>query len=322
MGAAKKLTEQEQHFVRNLAAFPYCCNGDYKDNRPRPKQDALKLQLIQPNRERLTSYLVFDVDTVLAALAWEDAGLPPPLFTTTNRANGHAHICYALSVPFSTSALSKLSVLKYVAAIQEAYRFKLGADLGYSGLLTKNPFNPTWLTCWWTYHAYSLDELADYVNLPKKPKLKEVAQDCAGLGRNCYLFENVRAWSYSAIRQYWRPDYQDDWLNAVMSHAELLNNAFPLPLRSNEVRAIAKSIAKWTYAHFTPSKFREIQSARGKIGGKIGGKVSKGGGRPKSVDHNLHIKIQTAKATGLSNRAIAQALTISASTVSKYLKLE
>ena len=313
MGAAKKLTNQEQSFVRNLAASPYCCDK-YADSRMRPVREAITKKHIQANRQRLTSYLIFDIDRCYAAMAWYDAHLPAPLFTTTNPENGHAHICYALSVPFSTSALSKLKIIQYAAAIQKAYRLKLNADVSYSGLLTKNPINPAWKTHWWTDYAYSFEELADYVDLPNQTYLKESAEDMAGLGRNCYLFENVRAWAYKEIREYWRPEYYDCWLNAVMTHTETLNQSFITSLPQSEVKSIAKSIAKWTYANFTPSKFREIQSARGKIGGKL----SKGGGRTSKKAQLLPL-VQQQLAQGRSQAEISLDLNISTRTLIRWL---
>ena len=52
------------------------------------------------------------------------------------------------------------------------------------------------------------------------------------------------------------------------------------------------------------------------------GSLSKGGGRPKSFDQMLWDSIQELKKTGVSNRIIASELKVSASTVSKYLRIE
>jgi hypothetical protein len=43
-------------------------------------------------------------------------------------------------------------------------------------------------------------------------------------------------------------------------------------MQSSEVKAIAKSIAKWTMFHFTPQQFSASQAKKGR--------KSKGGGRP------------------------------------------
>ena len=78
----------------------------------------------------------------------------------------------------------------------------------------------------------------------------------------------------------------------MYGYLKALNAQFITPLPLSEVKAIAKSIANWTFKHFTPSKFRESQAKKGAKGGKagsledkvkaglIGGTASKGGGRP------------------------------------------
>ncbi|HIF9097712.1 TPA: primase C-terminal domain-containing protein [Photobacterium damselae] len=94
-----------------------------------------------------------------------------------------------------------------------------------------------------------------------------------GLGRNCDTFDVVRKWAYKAIREYWKPNYQDAWFNAVLARCEAVNLNYVQPMQPSEVRSIAKSIAKWTMTHFTPQQFSESQARKGR--------KSKGGGRPK-----------------------------------------
>ena len=84
------------------------------------------------------------------------------------------------------------------------------------------------------------------------------------------------------------------------------------------MKFIAKSIANWTFKHFTPCKFRESQAKKGAKGGKlgslegkvkaglIGGTASKGGGRPDKKA--LLPQVLEIKAKGHSNREIAKAV--------------
>ena len=60
---------------------------------------AMRQRYIQVNPPWMRVFLVFDVDRQEAALAWEDADLPPPLWTAVNRENGHAHSGWALDAP-------------------------------------------------------------------------------------------------------------------------------------------------------------------------------------------------------------------------------
>ncbi|MCZ8094985.1 MAG: LuxR C-terminal-related transcriptional regulator, partial [Acidovorax sp.] len=134
--------------------------------------------------------------------------------------------------------------------------------------------------------------------------------------------DNVREWDYSAVREYWRPNGYEAWADAVRAACEGAN-AFgreqggPLPV--SEIKATAKSIARWVWNRFTPAGFSQVQAHRGAKGGK----VSKGGGRPSNsgkARHDLLPEVIRLKAMGYSNRDIAEDLQISASTVSLYLK--
>ncbi|PLC55959.1 hypothetical protein CIK00_21025 [Photobacterium carnosum] len=168
--------------------------------------------------------------------------------------------------------------------------------------------------------------MADFVDLTGHPLR---GKESHGLGRNCELFENVAHWAYKEVREYWSPDYKSKWQDAVVSHTEALNAQFIEPLPYSEVKSISKSIANFVIRHFSPEKFRESQAIKGRKGGLAGslenkakaGRISKGGGRPQSKNQQLLTAIINKKAQGLSNRGIADDLNVSASTVSKYLKL-
>ncbi|WP_223956844.1 LuxR C-terminal-related transcriptional regulator, partial [Aeromonas caviae] len=166
---------------------------------------------------------------------------------------------------------------------------------------------------------YTLDYLAEFC--PDKELAaysRRSRKEASGLGRNVALFDNVREWAYSAVREYWRPNGYDAWAEAVRATCDSAN-AFGLeqggPLPLSEVKATAKSIARWVWRHFTPSEFRAIQATRGAKGGK----VSKGGGRPSKASELLP-EVLRLKAQGYSNRDIAEDLQISAGSVSNYLR--
>ena len=278
---------------------------------------ALGARYIQPNGPTHRHWLVFDVDHAAATLSWDDVGAPAPNITVTNRANGHTHLIYGLETPIRTAPDGKVAPLRYAAAIEAALREKLGADLGYSGLICKNPLHTHWLVQVWEPASYDLSWLADYLDLSPYNGRKQLP--AYGLGRNCTLFEKTRQWAYKAIRQGW-PGYEA-WLSAVIDRAIGYNVQFEPPLPANEVRHIAKSIAKWTHRNLTPAGFSAVQAARGAKGGK----VSKGGGRPSNSGKaraDLLPEVLRLKGMGYSNRDIGEDLGISSSTVSLYLKRE
>ena len=110
---------------------------------------ALGARYIQPNGPTHRHWIVFDVDQPAATLSWDDVGAPAPNITVTNRANGHAHLIYGLETPIRTAPDGNVAPLRYAAAIEAALREKLGADLGYSGLICKNPLHTHWLVQVW-----------------------------------------------------------------------------------------------------------------------------------------------------------------------------
>lgn len=67
-----------------------------------------------------------------------------------------------------------------------------------------------------------------------------------------------------------------EWEKAVKAQIEAINSNFEEPLPYSEVKATAKSIAKWVWQRFSYGDFSEVQAKRG---AKEGAK-SKGGGRP------------------------------------------
>lgn len=273
-------------------------------------QHALKSRYIQPNGPTHKYWLVFDVDTSTATMDWYDLGAPAPNIIATNIENGHAHLIYGLEVSIRTAPDGKSKPLRYAAAVENALRDKLGADIGYAGLICKNPLHAHWRVSTWENNLYTLDWLADCLDLSAYNNQKRLPD--YGLGRNCNLFEYLSKWSYKAIRQGW-PDYEQ-WLEACFTRAVGYNKQqFKQPLPENEVKHTAKSVAKWTHKNFSPSAFSAWQANQGAKGGKI----SKGGGRP-SLD--LAQQVQELKLHKHSNRAIAKILNISASTVSKYSK--
>ncbi|CAH3940126.1 hypothetical protein AI2798V1_4817 (plasmid) [Enterobacter cloacae] len=174
--------------------------------------------------------------------------------------------------------------LRYAAAVENALRKKLEADAGYSGLICKNPNHGHWKIAVWQPELYTLDWLADSLDL-NAANDKEIVADY-GLGRNCTLFDKTRKWAYRAIRQGW-PEY-DQWLQACYERASAYNLQFSVPLDDSEVMSVAKSIAKWTNSNLSAESFAayvekthtsEIQSVRGR--------KSKGGGRKADI-HSIN----------------------------------
>lgn len=304
------LSKQQLDLFESLPKRPYCM-----DEKPgymviRSKAIAIKKPYIQINSPVTTIYFVFDGDKNDAALSWFDENLPAPYWTTQNPENGHAHICYKLEIPLHTSEFSSIKAIKYAQAVYYAYALKMGADLAYSQLITKNPLHPQHRTTYWTKQAYSLDYLADFVDLPKKlPKKLEMV----GLGRNVTMFEKGRKWAYTAIRDYLHHNSSYEWEHVVKTHLEAINSTFEPPLPHSEVKATAKSIARWVWQRFSYGDFSEIQAKRGAKGGKKGGIV-------RSAQYaELRIQAKLMHEQGMNKTQIAKHLGVTRMTIINWL---
>ena len=308
---AGMLSQQQLDLFNSLPNKPYCMDEKPGYMLIRSKAIAVKKPYLQVNSPLTTIYFVFDDDKEDSALSWFDENLPAPYWTTQNPENGHAHICYKLEIPLHTSEFSSIKAIKYAQAVYYAYALKLGSDLSYSQLITKNPLHPQHRTTYWTKQAYSLDYLADFVDLPKKlPKKLEMV----GLGRNVTMFEKGRHWAYTAIRDYMHHHSSSVWEQAVKTHLEAINAGFEVPLPYSEVKATAKSIAKWVWQRFSYGDFSEIQAKRGAKGGKKGGIV-------RSAKYaELRIQAKLMHEQGMSIKVISETLEVHRNSISAWIR--
>jgi hypothetical protein len=270
---------------------------------------ALALPYLQLNRPGVVAWLVFDIDKPGAAMAWQDANLPPPTWVATNPENGHAHVGYALAGPVCTTSAARQKPIRYLAAIEDAYTSALGADRGFAGLLSKNPLHDGWKV-WEPANcpAYELDVLAEYADLSKKSQKRRPADEVASLGRNCFLFDELGVWARRAIRGFWRPGGAEVWQEAVRSQAESLN-MFPVPLSVSEIKSIARSVARWTWRNTTPAGFRAWQSAQG---------VKSGASRRRKREPKQTEAIRL-RAAGKLNAEIALVFHVTERTIQRWL---
>ena len=264
----------KQDFYEKLPHKPYCSDDLGHGVIIRPKKTAIQKPYIQHNPPCLVTSLVFDIDRSDAYFAWSDVNLPEPTWIAKNPENCHAHIGYMLATPVCTTHRARQNVIEYLAKIEQAYSLALGADRGYSGLITKNPCHTAWENHIFGVEPYELNYLADFVELTE---LKTDLREVSGLGRNCMMFDTVRYWAYKEIRAH-RGSTFDIWLRKVLEQCQNANGAFIEPLPYSEVKATAKSIARycWKKDGYHYQEFIDRQSRKGAIGGQ----KSKGGGRP------------------------------------------
>lgn len=299
-------------FIASLPQKPYCTDDYRLGTTIRPKEQAIKKRFIQPNSPWNWNYLVFDVDRHGASLDWFDRGCPAPNLIAENPENGHAHLFYGLETPVFVQDGARNKPLRYAGAVSVALSRKLDADPAYQGLLSKNPLHPFWRVDVVDPALYSLGGLASFLELDGLTDSRIHLPETS-LGRNCTLFDVTRHWSYRQIR---RPGLwlgEDFFIMAVTEYAAGYNQQnFETPLQWTEVKAIGKSVGKWTFRHMSPEGFklwgdnRRAKSAR----------VRKAGAFEKSQMVKLYKETHPEATT----RAIADVFGISQKSVSNYLR--
>lgn len=294
-----------QSFAETFPKRPRCANEPQYDHRIRTAAKAKGYRLVQPNTAGLMTWLCFDIDRPAAAMDWQDVIAPPPNLVCQNPDNGHAHLLYQLETPVCISVNGRDKPIRYAEAVEEGLRSVLRGDRGYGGNLVKNPLCGFWRVSSWSNEAYSLEELADYVDLI--PRIKRRDPDhFAGLGRNCETFDRLRTLAYRQVKEFWRPGGDVAFSDWCLRAAVQIQTDFVEPLPAKEVQTIAKSVARWCWKRFNPAEFRQIQSARG---------------RRKGADTKAKLLPQVIemRAQGHSLRVIGDTLGINHATVRNWL---
>jgi hypothetical protein len=224
-----------------------------------PAERALQKAIVQHNAKHSVGWIVYDIDRPESAELLVDDKIPAPNLAIFNETNGHGHFVYGLEAPVHNYEGASAKALRYLGAVDVAMTHLLGADPGYSKLLSKNPFHDRWTTVVYRHALYDLDELADYLDLKRYQDRRRRLPD-VGHGRNCTLFERLRRWAYRERRQPYLSE--EMFLEAVRNHALVLNQDFSPPLPHSEVRATAKSVARWTWRNMSPKDFTNWADAR------------------------------------------------------------
>lgn len=302
-----------EQFTGNLPNKPYCTDDLRLGLQIRPKTLALLKRYIQPNHPYYTHFFVFDLDypTAYIDLFYSMVGVPMPNWIVENTENGHAHYIYKLYTPIYHTDASNDKPIKYGNAVYLALREALNADINYSGLIAKNAVHKHWRTHVLREQPYTLDQLSERLDLTTRQINKEIKVDEAvGLGRNCCVFHTVRHWAYVEVRQY-RAKTFNQWLEAVIAQCCSVNAQFPVPMQYNEVKGIAKSIARWVWKRdsYAYQEFIDRQTRKGSLGGKAKGEAY-------SDKRKQAVRL---KAKGMSNTEIAEKLKVARYTVIRWL---
>ena len=86
-------------FPRRIPRRPFATDCPGPGLHRMSPQEAIKRRHLQVNPPNLRFWLLFDIDKPDAAVAWDDAGLPEPAWTSQNVSNGHAHSAWGIEAP-------------------------------------------------------------------------------------------------------------------------------------------------------------------------------------------------------------------------------
>ena len=342
------------HFAQTLPRYPYATDDPKEGVRIYKRENALKRVHVQVGHyPHAVLRLVVDVDLPWPQVEERIHALPPSLGLVNPR-SGHFHAWYELDpIPLTPppgregSLKGALALLAEVEALLEAY---YGADPGYNGLLSRNPFlhPPEWT--WGGGKRWSLRDLHRELRglLPSGTR-RRVDPGLASYGRNNALFDRLRAEAYAHVALFRGvPGGEEAFRAWVEQRAHALNQSLfrdhpKGPLDPREVHHTAKSVAKWTYRNYRgarvylvsstgrPDRSRLSPQARALIpplqGQELQEAVREGGRRRGSrrrqeAEEKLTEALKRLQARGerVTARALAREAGVKPHTASKWLK--
>ncbi|NIF86886.1 replication initiation protein [Burkholderia sp. Cy-637] len=268
------------------------------------------------------AYLSFDLDQPASAFRFEDVELPAPTIITVNRKNGHCHMLYRLNTPVAYHKNSRSAPQDYFEAIQLAMESRLSADTAFNHAVTKNPLHPAWEVITFPT-SFDLADFTEWIDLPRWSAKHSVPEHIQIQGRNDELFHTLRMWAYSAVRQH---DDLDAWYRFALAQAEDINGHFDRPLPFSEIKATARSVAKWHWKNRNTADSRrhvltftdETATERMRSGADHTNAVR----RQKSLDTLVKAATELYSLYGseLSRRLLMEHTGMNIKTVSKYFR--
>jgi hypothetical protein len=252
-------------FPELLPRKPYAADGLHDGLRILSRPHALRRRHIQFKSPAAYRWMLHDIDQPDAYHAHRDAYVPQPNLIVINPANGHGHAAYLLATPVARHSAARVAPLRFFASVELGIARRIGADRRYCGLIVKNPRHPHWFVEWRRDQPYSLPELADWL-FPRDVVPEPNFTTTFGAGRNCAIFDELRKAAYGEVRAFKRQGDLEAYCGRLERLAIGINSEFRIPLSPSEVRAIVKSVTRWTWTRFSDESLARRQSALGRRG--------------------------------------------------------
>ena len=226
------------------------------------------MDYIEHNPRHSYQWLVVDIDHDDALLRIENSRLPAPNMVVVNPKNGHAHAFWLLEKEVYRSGKARWGPAYYFKAVWRGFTRRLGGDMNYVQLITKNPHSSRWKTLLTHSKAFSLEELDCALEHEEKVKEKSDrrVQIEDGAGRNVALFNTLRIEAYRKYAAYLRGASKSSFYEWIEARAEEINNTFLAPLDWKEINYTLQSIIKYCEknikANHRDESFSEAQRRR------------------------------------------------------------
>lgn len=216
----------------------------------RNKKQAPKYSHIQYNHLSGVNYIAIDIDHDIFNTL-EETNLKPNL-VVANSSNNKGHCYFRLNDFVGTTPQSRIKPQKAVRLLTHSINNHLNGDKAFNGMQAKNPLHDGFRVLSLSNQGYDFDELFDNIPDDKifiyKPEIVETKEAVEAPGRNCYLFELTRFYSY---KQKWHCKSYDELFSSVEAFAQNANETLTEPLGMSEIRYIVKSISNFTWSKYT-----------------------------------------------------------------------
>ena len=197
---------------------------------------ALKKTYIQANPLNSFEWIILDIDHENTYI--DDLPVKPNIIVY-NKTNNKAHYYFKIKAVHNNDQ-SSYKAIEYYQAVRYGLNILLDGDLAFTQTLSKNPLAKEHFRVLEVHNKeYELSELAEYCELVPKYQIKaitDVNERAEILGRNQSIFDVVRVEAYKMIEP------TEEQIRAI---ADSYNNNLANPLAKQEIKHIAKSIAKY-----------------------------------------------------------------------------